>query len=333
MKIAVIGAGAIGCIAGGMLWHESHDVVLVGRKAQVEAINANGLFVGGITGGVTCRVPAAEEFTFRPDLVLLAVKSQDVLEACMSISPLAGDAAILTMQNGVRSDELVADVLGRERIVSSVVMFGATYIEPGRVDYNFPGGLVMGKAFPEVEDETLVIVKNVMSSAFDVTLSDDIHGAHWTKLILNLNNALAGLLGITLQEVFSDPELCVLGLDVMRESLHVMDESGIGLAPLPDLPVEKLRGLIGAPREVGSEVYGNIMKNLSLTPLPGSVLQSIKRGRETEVDFINGEVSLLASSKGIAAPLNEEITKLVKEVASSGGFMSKDEVIKALRQQ
>jgi 2-dehydropantoate 2-reductase len=330
MKIAVIGAGAIGCITGGLLWHEGVDVVLLGRKAQVEAINANGLFVGGITGGKTCMVPAAETLTFRPDILLLAVKSQDVEEACVSVRELVSDSAVLTMQNGVRSDELVSEILGRERIVSSVVMFGATYVEPGKVDFNFHGGLVMGKAFPEVDDETFIKVKDLMSAAFDVIVSDDIHGAHWTKLILNLNNAISGILGREIRDVFSDPELCRLGLDVMREALRVMDESGIRLASLPDLSVDKLRGLLNAPDEVGAEVYGNIMKNLSMTPLPGSVLQSIARGRETEVDFLNGEIALLASSNGFAAPLNEGITRLVKGVTAESGYMSRDELLGAL---
>jgi 2-dehydropantoate 2-reductase len=330
MKIAVIGAGAIGCIAGGMLCHEGLNVTLLGRKAQVDAINENGLFVGGITGGKTFQVPAAEKLTFKPGLVLLAVKSQDVEEACVAVRHLVSDSVLLTMQNGVRSDELVAGVLGRERIVSSVVMFGSTYLEPGKVDYNFSGGFLIGKAFPEVEDATLERVRKVLSHAFDVTVSDDIHGAHWTKLILNLNNAIAGILGVEIREVFADTELCRLGLDVMREALRVMDESNVALAPLPNLTVEKLRGLLSAPDDVGSDVYGNIMRNLSMTPLPGSVLQSIRRGRGTEVDFLNGEVSLLASNNGFAAPLNEGITALVKGITAKKGFMSKAELLGAL---
>jgi len=135
-----------------------------------------------------------------------------------------------------------------------------------------------------------------------------------------------------LQAVFVDPELCVLGLDVMREAVHVMDESGMRLAGVPGLPVEKLRGLLEAPRDVGSEVYGNIMKNLSVTPLPGSVLQSIRRGRDTEVDFINGEVALLASSNGFAAPLNEQLTALVREVGRTHVFMTKEDLIGRLRE-
>lgn len=330
MKIAVVGAGAIGSVTGALLWEDGQDVILVGRHDQADAINSRGLVLDGIPGGKRFDVPATSELGFRPDIVFLAVKSQDVLDACTMIAPQARGALVVTMQNGVRSDELAAMALGKERILSSVVMFGATYIEHGRVNYNFPGGILIGRAFPEVPGTDVSLAHDVLAGSFHVHLSDDIHGAHWTKLILNLNNALAGILGLTLQEVFADPAMCRIGIRVMQEAYSAITKSGTALADLPDLPVGKLKGLLQAPLEISSEVYGEIMKNLSEDPLPGSVLQSIKRGRPSEVDYLNGEIAMMGTSHGFPTPLNERLMLMVKGVENTRLHLSKKEMLDGL---
>jgi len=330
MKVAVIGAGAIGCVTGALLWDNGYDVVLVGRPDNVSAINANGLVIDGIPGGKRYNVPARESLDFEPGMVFLAVKTQDVEAACRTMLPHAKNAVIVTMQNGVKCDELAAGVLGKDRIVSSVVMFGATYLEPGHVTYNFPGGLIIGKAFPVLGDDMVVAVHELLSSVFDTYVSADIHGAHWTKLILNLNNALAGAIGMSLQDTFSDPALCRVGVALMGEAYGAMGAAGIDLTSLPDLPAERLRGLFDAPLEVSSGIYGGIMRGLSGTPLPGSVLQSIRRGKPTEVEHLNGEIVTLGKGHGFPTPLNARVTELVKEASQTGRFIDKERLMKEM---
>jgi 2-dehydropantoate 2-reductase len=321
MKISIIGAGAIGCVTAALLHDAGKDVTLIGRADQVDAINGRGLTVSIDDGEKTYNIPAATKLDGTPDVVLLAVKSNDVEAACKSIAWKLGDAPVLTMQNGVCSDDIAGEILGRQRIVSSVVMYGATYLEPGRVDYNFPGGLLVGKAFDETEDRALDVVRNVLKGGLDVTVVPDIHGVHWMKLILNLNNSLAGVLGRGLDEIFTDARLCTVGVTVMKEAYGVMTHSGVRLAPLPDLPLERLESLLFAPEEIGAEVYGKIMTGLSRSYLPGSVLQSIKRGKPPEVDYLNGEVVALAERNGMHAPVNGLLTRLVKKVAANGRYM------------
>jgi 2-dehydropantoate 2-reductase len=330
MKIAVVGAGAIGSVVGALLWDDKCDVTLVGRRAQVDAVRTGGLVLDGIPGGKRFDVPARTELDFRPAIVFLAVKSHDVLDACKMVAPMAEGSIIVTMQNGVRSDELAAMVLGKERMVSSVVMFGATYLEHGRVEYNFPGGVMIGGAYPGVSADDVRLVHDVLAGSFNVHVSTDIHGAHWTKLILNLNNAMAGILGMTIQEVFKDPRMCRIGIRVMQEAYNAITGSGTELADLPDLTVGKLKGLLGAPLEVSSDIYGNIMLNLSEDPLPGSVLQSIRRGRPSEVDYLNGEIAEMGSSHGFPTPLNERLMIMVKDVENTGNHLTKQELLDGL---
>src|SRR5512143_718472 len=129
MKIAVLGAGAIGGLTGALLWDQGCDVTIIGRPEQVAAIKAKGLTVDGLLGGKRFDVPARTELDFSPCLLALAVKTQDLVRSCREVRELAKDSVVVTMQNGVRCDELAAGVLGKDRIVSSIVLAGATYVE------------------------------------------------------------------------------------------------------------------------------------------------------------------------------------------------------------
>ncbi len=329
MQVAVIGAGAIGCVTGAMLSEKGHDVTLVGRPDMVAAINDRGLVIDNAAGAKTYTLPSRTSLDFEPEAAIFAVKTQDMERAAREALPFSKDSLIVTMQNGVMSDNIAADVLGSENIVSSVVMYGATYIEPGRVTYNFPGGLIIGRAFDSGSGRDIVNeARALLDGSFDVSVSDDIHSIHWTKLILNLNNAVACVLGMSLQETFEDPRLCRLGVMMMKEAYETMEKAGIRIGALPDLPLEKLKSLLDAPLEISSGVYGNIMKSLSIEPLPGSVLQSIRRHKTTEVDYLNGEIAVLGMKHRFPACINKKMVELVKRVEESGRFISREELLK-----
>ncbi len=134
-KIAVVGAGAIGSLIGGLLAHAGEEVTLVGRRAHIEAIRENGLRIDGVLGPLTIPVRAAETLDFRPDLVLLAVKTQDVETVCDQAQAHIQSSTIVTLQNGVRSDDMVASRVPKEDIVSGVVMLNAQFLTPGHITY------------------------------------------------------------------------------------------------------------------------------------------------------------------------------------------------------
>ncbi len=328
MKIAVIGAGAVGCVAGALLHEKGHAVTLISRDPrQVRAINHNGLSIDGVAGGRNYVIYAARALEFIPDLALIAVKTHDMESACGQMKGM-GNFPALTMQNGMMADEIAGEILGRERIVSAVVMFGATYREPGHVTYNFPGGLVIGKAFGHDGDGIVKKVGKILSTAFEVHVAGNIQAVHRAKLILNLNNAVACILGKDLQEAFSEDGVSSLGLSLMREAWDVFEAAGMEMADLPDLPLEKLKSLLHAPADIGPKIYGNIMRGLSHLPLPGSVLQSVMRGRASEVDYLNGEVVREAEEAGRKARLNGKAVELVKETERTNKYLSVDEMLR-----
>lgn len=327
MKIAVIGAGAIGCVTGAYLAKAGEEVLLVGRADNVAAVNTKGLRVTGVRGDFTVKVRATQHLREEMDLILIATKTQDILEAAEDAGSYILGRPLVTMQNGVRNDEILARIVPKKDIISSVVMYAATFTNPGEVEHNFEGDLILGRAFgpndPQVER-----VAAVLKQAFPVMVAPNIHGVHWMKLILNLNNALWGIVGRPMQEVFKNVEVCRLSVGLIREAVEVMDTAGIKLEPLPGFDQTKLRGLTNMPPEAAAQLYQKIMLGLTDKPITGSILQSIQRGKKSEIDYLNGEIVHLAREHHAAAPLNSYVVDLVHRVEDWGRFVGTEELLK-----
>jgi 2-dehydropantoate 2-reductase len=114
---------------------------------------------------------------------------------------------------------------------------------------------------------------------------------------------------------------------IWKEGLGVVEKSAVRLASLPDFPVERLTKLAALPLEEGAKIFSGIMMSLSREPVYGSVLQSIKRGKTSEIDYINGEFVAAAKKHNMSAPLNESLVAMVHQVENSGKFFTKDELV------
>lgn len=332
MKIAVVGAGAIGSIIGGLLVKAGEDITLIGRKSHIEAINKNGLAINGVFGEINVAVKAAEHLNFKPDLVLLAVKTQDVEEAVREIKPLVSASLLVTMQNGVQSDNLAAKILGRENIVSCVVLYGGTFLEPGKVtfsNYSKRGSLLIGEPFG-YKGKRLESIANLLNKALPTHIIKDIHSAHWTKLIANLNNAIPAITGLNMQEIVNYSDLRLLSFLLMREGLSVVRSADIKPASLPGIPISIVKIMLGMPSLVGPQIMRFMSMALGTIPIPGSTLQSIKRGKNTEIDYLNGEIETLGKKIGLTTPYNSAAVRLVHQVEKTGRFFTVKELSSAV---
>ncbi len=324
MRIAVLGAGAIGSSVGALLAENGHDVTLVGRPDQVRAIRDGGLQVDGALGGFAARVRAAEALDALPDLALLAVKTQDVEAAVRGSGSHLRDVPLVTLQNGVRSDEIVARQLPPDKLLSAVVMVTATYLEPGRVTLVDRGRLVLGRPHGP-RDALAEEIARVLDPAVPTSVSDNLVGAHWLKLIMNLNNALPALSNRTLREVSASPFLRQLAVRLMREGIRVADHGGIRLEPLEGVPLRTVRLLARLPAPWAGRIFAARARRLGgRWPVLGSTLQSVRRGRPTEIDFLNGEIVVQGQRLGVPTPFNATVVELVHEVERSGKFSSPD---------
>jgi 2-dehydropantoate 2-reductase len=326
VKVAVIGAGAIGGLVAAYLKDKGEDVLLVARPQTAKKIQADGLKVSGCRGSLQVKIEAVERLTAPADLIILATKTQDLEAALKENRQFLPGAAVLTTQNGVSGDEIAAAFVLKEEIISSIVMFGATSLEPGRVLHNFEGGWIIGRPFGKKDAEVEAVCR-LLGQIFPVTLAAEIRGMKYLKLFVNANNCIPAILGVSMQETFSNAEVSRIAMAVWKEGLEVINRCGIRLVSLPDFSLERLAKLAALPLTESAKIYSGIMTNLSKEPLYGSILQSIKRGKPSEIDYLNGEFVALAENSGSAAPLNKKLVGLVHQVEGSRKFLSKDELI------
>ncbi len=330
MKIAIIGAGAIGSLVAAYLAKAGEDVLLVGRPQQVQAINQSGLKVKGARGEETIKLKSATQIDHDHDLIIFTVKTQDVEDAFAENHYFLDNRnnIILTTQNGVQADNLLSTHFDHDQLMSSIVMFGATYTQPGEVTFNFEGDWIIGRAFGP-NDPRVDQIAAVLKKAFPVVVTDQIRGMKWLKLFVNFNNCIPALIGKSMQETFTDMDLCRLSILLLREGVAIVQKAGVELVSLPQFPAERIFGLTQMPVEQAAGIMNQTLTKLSKEPLYGSILQSIMRGKLSEIDYINGEVTFLAKNMGISAPLNRKVVDMVHVVERDKNFFSMEEVKKA----
>jgi len=301
-RIAVIGAGAVGSALGALLHRAGENAVLIARPAHIAAIRQHGLRVDGDTGNFIAPVEAAETLNFRPDLALLTVKTQDVIAAVKANQAFLMDVPVVTFQNGIRSDELVAGILPREQILSAVVLMHVTYSLPGKVIVVYRGKLILGRPYG-LRDSKLEEVAHILNQIVPTRVTDNIQGAHWLKLIVNLNNALPAITNLTMSQVYADKTLRNLAVGLMREGLRVIDRGNIRLESLLEVSIGLTKLINWMPSGIAGRIAAAKVRRLTTVwPLWGSTLQSIQRGRPTEIDYLNGEIMELGKRYGEDTP-------------------------------
>jgi len=319
-RIAIIGAGAIGSALGALLSRAGHDVTLIGRAAQVDAIRRDGLRVDGALGSFTLPIAAAPALEFRPELAFLTVKTQDALAAVQANAGLLEGVTLVTFQNGVRSDALLATAVPPQQLISAVVNIHANFLAPGAVTLIYPGPLLIGRPFAP-NDEEVANLAALLRDAVPTKVSANIHGAHWLKLIVNLNNAFPALSDTTFHQIYADPVLRRLAVKTMLEGLRVAQRAGIRLQSLPDTPAALIHLVAWLPLRLAAAVAAAKARRMEARwPLLGSTLQSLKRKRPTEIDYLNGEVVRLGRELGVATPLNAALVEMVHQLEQSGRF-------------
>jgi len=332
MKIVVIGAGAIGSVIGGLLSKAGEDVTLIGRKPHVDAINQNGLILEGESGKTVIKVEAVENLDFKPDLALLTVKAQDVESSVRKVQPFLSSTQVVTMQNGVRSDDQAAGLLGKENIISSVITFNGQFLEPGKALYSIPfskTALLVGEPFGNKGDR-LQTLSALLNRAIGTDISEDIRAAHWTKLIWNLQTAVPAVTGLSYQDSYQYPKVRELTINLLKEGLKVIRAAGIKTAEVPGFPMEPIETMARESLPMASTLLRKKAESLGKVPVLGSTLQSIKRGANTEVDYLNGEIVNLGKKNGIPTPVNSLIVGLVHQVETIRKFLTIDELTQRL---
>lgn len=328
MRIAVIGAGAVGGTLAALLDRAGHDVEIAARGDNLAAIRQHGLRLDGGWGEHTAHLDASETLTGpEPELVVLATKAQDAAAALAANAHAIGAAPVLVVQNGLGGLDVARAALPANALLGGLALFAASYLEPGRVTVTAALPLIVG-AGPGATPALLEQVATVLRGVLPIEVTHDIVGAQWTKLLINHVNALPAITGLSVQQVVAHRGLRRVMTASMRETVRVARGLGIRFGAVQGVDGRVL-GLIGsAPLWLGGRFPALLAKRMGSVPNPGSTLQSIRRGQLTEIDFLNGAVVAAAAGHGLPTPVNERIVELVHEVERTGAFLSPEDVVR-----
>jgi 2-dehydropantoate 2-reductase len=290
-KVAVMGAGAVGCYYGGMLARAGHDVVLIARPRHVEAIERDGLRMETRTFDEHVRLAASTEpgAVQGANLVLFCVKSTDTEAAGAQMRPhLAPEALVLTLQNGVDNADRLRTVLPPHQVSAAVVYVATEMAGPGHVRHHGRGELVI-----EPSGAGDAVARALIAAGVPTDISDNVRGALWTKLVINCAyNAVSAIAQRPYGEAVAGEGVKDVMRDVVDECLAVARAEGVQL-----------------PGDVHAAV-GKIVE-----AMPGqysSTAQDLARGKRSEIDYLNGLIVRRGQALGIATPANRVLWALVK---------------------
>jgi 2-dehydropantoate 2-reductase len=305
LRIAIMGTGALGGYFGGRLAEAGEDVVFIARGRQLAALRDGGLRIFSPRGDLRLRPvrATADPTEIGPvDLVFFTVKLWSTEEAAGQIAPLIGPGtAVMSLQNGVDANEVLARVVGREHLMGGVCYIAASLDESGavrhggqlaRVIFGEPGGAKTRRA------EAFLAACERAKAGFDAELSADIDRVIWEKFVFIVG--LSGLTALTrgpIGPVRSDPDTRAFLLDVMREAVAVGRAKGIDLSP--DFAEQRLAFMDTLPPGMTSSMHNDL-----------------ERGNRLEVAWLSGAVVRLGRAAGVPTPANRAVYAALKLHAS-----------------
>jgi 2-dehydropantoate 2-reductase len=290
LKIAVMGAGAVGCYYGGMLARAGHDVVLIARPLHVVAIDRDGLRLQTLSFDEQVHLKASLEpsAVHDADVVLFSVKSSDTEATGLLIQPfLRADALVICLQNGVDNADRLRAVLPGQAVAAAVVYVATEMAGPGHVKHNGRGDLVIEPS------GTASAVQALRAAGVPTEVSHNVRGALWAKLILNCAyNAVSAIAQLPYGKTVQGVGVQGLMQDVVAECLAVAQADGVQVAGDAHAAVGGLAGSM---------------------PLQfSSTAQDLARGKPTEIDYLNGLIVRRGQALGVATPANRVLWALVK---------------------
>ena len=326
MRIGVVGAGAVGGAIAALLSRAGHEVEVTARGEHLAAIQEHGIILSGAWGDYRAQVDAAEELTRGVELVIIATKAQDAPAAIRDNIAVLRGIPLVVIQNGLDSMSNAKAASPRSDIVGGLATFASSYLSPGTITVTAAGPLYLGVAAPQ-SDVPARYAARILAEALPTTTVANFTGAQWTKLVINMVNALPAITGRSVQEVVKDAALRRVLTVSMRECVRVGLGSGVHFETLQGLSHRRLRTFARMPLWAAGSLPKLMARRMGKTPNPGSTLQSLKRGQTTEVDYLNGAVVRAAQAIGRQAPVNAELVRMVHEVEKSGSFLTAADVV------
>jgi 2-dehydropantoate 2-reductase len=305
MKIAILGAGSLGCAIGGVLAEAGNDVWLINRNDKlVDVLNSKGLTLrdGGIDRLVPVKAATSAQAVGVVDLVVVLVKSFDTAAAMSAAMALVGPRThVLSLQNGVGHEEILAELVGRERVIGGKTYAGGSQLGIGHISIGTRGKeTIIGELDGDMSERTSQIAALFTAAGLQTAVSGNIMQTIWEKLLVNVSTgALCAITGLPYGKLYAVPEVEATALAAVAEAMAVAKASGVQLTTTdPQQPW--LKAAAGLPPEFKT-----------------SMLQSLEKGSVTEIDFINGAVVRQGEKYGIPTPVNQTLVACIKGIEAT----------------
>jgi 2-dehydropantoate 2-reductase len=299
LRIAIIGAGAMGGMFGARFAQAGADIVLIDRDAEhVRAITTDGLAVEENGQQHWHRLPAFTDPAGIDlvDLALVMVDCNATRDAAETAASLIGpDGVAVTLQNGIGNIESLVDVLGAARVMGGPTRNSAARTGPGRVTHTYLGTTTIGELDGRITERLTAFADLLRAAELPVETTDNVQGHVWLKFILNAAiNPVSAITGLRPGEIADRPSAVALVNRILDEVLAVVEAEGIDL-PDPDTRHTILHHIVGRQNKP-------------------SMLQHVEQGRRTEIDALNNALLTYGAKHGIPCPVNETIVQLVKAI-------------------
>jgi 2-dehydropantoate 2-reductase len=303
MKIVIIGPGAIGLLlATHLARNKNNEVWLLDRLPErARKIRRDGIRVNGVSKMSLQLLATAEVKEIKSgDVFFVCVKSYDTEEAIKSVVDLMKeDSHVLTLQNGIGNIQILNDVVGEDKVIAGVTQQAATLVDTGYLRHTAKGETVIGRANKRPLGKARVVLDILNRSGFPTRSCRDINSLIWSKLIINTGiNALSAITRLRNGLLLDYPEIREILRQAVSEAVRLAKRKRIKLSY--DDPIQKVESVCKATSA-----------NLS------SMLQDVLNKRPTEIDFINGAIVRQGRNLGIATPVNEVLTNLIKSIEKS----------------
>lgn len=308
MRICFLGAGSLGSTIGGILSAGGSDVYLVDQwQEHVDAMKRDGLTIQENGSERVIKVKAAVDTSGLDvmDLVIVLVKSFHTRAAVSAASNIIGaQTAVMSLQNGLGNEEVIAGIVGKERVISGKTYVGGGIVGPGKVSSGIKGKLtVIGEMDGSFTSRIQSVSDEFNRSGLKTEISDNIVGMIWDKLLVNVSTAaLTSITRLTYGELYKADELAEIAQMAVAE--------GVAVAAAKHIRLDTQN-----PAEIWRRAFAGLPPSFKT-----SMLLGLERGIKSEIDYINGAVVRCGEQVNIPTPVNKTLVACVKGIERSLGL-------------
>ena len=331
LRCVLIGAGSIGGSFAAQLTDKGYDLdVLVHGEDKARLIRKEGFFLSGAFGDKCVRLntfPSVSELKGTYDICFIATKYQQMPEVAQQMLPYLNEGSlVVSLQNGIVLD-LLSAVVGEARTVGVMIGYGATMMDANHVQVTAGADLFIGM-LPGYDSDKLKPLAEMMSSVLPTTIDRNIVGRLFSKVVFNsCINSVCGISGLDLGKALHYRKVRAAMLEIMREGDAVAKAMGISVPRFNVLP--KYSFIASHDSKAFNAFWGRFLEvgmGIKSGKVHPSTLQSLEKGKMTEVDIMNGYLSIKGKEHHVPTPINDQMTQMIKEIESGTRSISRKNI-------